>query len=253
MFDRFTEGARQVVVLAQEEARALRHSHIGSEALLLGLLREQHGVAARVLGSLGVSLEKARLAVARHVAALDEPVEGFMPFTPRAKQILHQASEEALVLHSNYVGTEHILLALTAIEEGVAMSILRDFSLDATRVRDAVNQRLVNSTPADRPRRGRSRTRWRRARGAEAGPSVDPFHGFDVRPNDEVSEVLIGTAARALEDGRTDTTISDLLITLARTERLRPVLPELAGGEAGIRAALQRLEPDDPRESATGV
>ena len=171
MFERFTERGRQVVVFGQEEARALRHSHIGSETLLLGLLREQHGVAARVLGSLGVSLEKARLAVARHVAPLDEPVEGFIPFTPRAEQILHQASEEALVLTNNYVGTEHILLALTAIEEGVRMSILRDFDLDATSVRDAVNQRLVNSTPTDPPRRQRSRTRWRRARGAEAGPA----------------------------------------------------------------------------------
>lgn len=253
MFERFTERGRQVVVFGQEEARALRHSHIGSEALLLGLLREQHGVAARVLGSLGVSLEKARLAVARHVAPLDEPVEGFIPFTPRAKQILHQASEEALVLTNNYVGTEHILLALTAIEEGVGMNILRDFDLDATSVRDAVNQRLVNSTAADPPRRQRSRTRWRRARGAEAGPSTDPFHGFDVRPNDEVTEVLIGTAARALEDGRTETTIGDLLITLSRTERLRPVMPELTGGEAGIRAALQRLGLDRPPESANGA
>jgi ATP-dependent Clp protease ATP-binding subunit ClpA len=238
-----------MVVFAQEEARALRHSHIGSEALLLGLLREQDGMAGKALESLGVSLEKARLAVTRYVASGDERVEGFIPFTPRAKQILHQASDEAAVLNDKYVGTEHILLALTTIAEGVGMNILRDFDLDATSIREAVNQRLVGSTPANSPGRERSRTRWRRARGAEAGPSTDPFRGFDVRPNDEVSAVLIGAAARALEDGRTETTIGDLLITLSRAERLLPVLPEVTGGEARIRAALQRLELDEPPES----
>ena len=136
MFERLTQHARQVVVFGQEEARALRHSHIGSEALLLGLLREQDGVAGRALESLGVSLEKARLAVARYVASGDERAEGFIPFTPRAKQILHQASDEAAVLNDKYVGTEHILLALTSIEEGVGMKILRDFDLDATSIRE---------------------------------------------------------------------------------------------------------------------
>ena len=125
MFERFTQHARQVVVFAQEEARALRHSHIGSEALLLGLLREHDGVAGRALESLGVSLEKARLAVTGHVAALDEPVEGSIPFTPRAKQILDQAGDEAAVLNDKYVGTEHILLALTTIEEAVLPELAR--------------------------------------------------------------------------------------------------------------------------------
>jgi ATP-dependent Clp protease ATP-binding subunit ClpA len=240
------------VVLAQEEARMLRHSHIGSEALLLGLLREQDGVAAHTLESLGVSLEKARLAVTRYVASGEEPVEGFMPFTPRAKEILQQVSDEAAVLNSKYLGTEHILLALTTIEEGVGMNILRDFGLDATTIRDRTIQQVAGFTPSNPRHRPRVSVRWRRARGAEAGPSPDPFHGFDMRPNDEVTEVLIGTAARALEDGRTETTIGDLLITLSRTERLRPVLLELTGGEASIRAALQRLGPDEPPESANG-
>jgi len=252
VFERFTQGGRQVVVFAQEEARALRHSHIGSEALLLGLVREEEGRAAHALASLNVSLDKARLAVTRHVASGDERVEGFIPFTPRAKEILHQASDEAAALNSKHVGTEHILLALTTIEEGVGMNILRDFDLDATTIRDAVTQRLVDFSPPIPPRRSPSRTRWRRARGAEDGPSADPFQGFEVRPNDEVTGVLIGAAARALEDGRTETTIGDLLITLSRTERLRRVLPELTGGEASIRGALQRLGPDQPPESANG-
>ena len=251
MFDRFTERARHVVVFAQEEARTLRFSHIGSEALLLGLVREEDGLAAKALEALGVSLENARLAVTRHVASGDQPTEGFMPFTPRAKEVLEQACEEAPAVGHKYVGTEHILLALTTIAEGVGMNVLRDFNLDATSIRDAVIQRLAGFTPPNPPSRERSRTRWRCAPGAEAGPSTDPFHGFDVRPDNEVTGVLIGAAARALEDGRTETTIGDLLITLSRAERLRPVLPELAGGEARIRAALQCLDPGEPPESAT--
>jgi ATP-dependent Clp protease ATP-binding subunit ClpC len=226
VFEWFTQSARQVVVFAQEEARTLRHSHIGSEALLLGLLREQHGVAANALAFLGVSLEQARLAVTRYVASGDEGIEGFMPFTPRAKQILHQASDEAAALNNKYVGTEHILLALTTIDESVAKNVLRDFDLDATTIRDRVIQQVADF-PSDPRRREPSPTRWRRSRGAEAGP--------------------------ALEDGRIETTIGDLLITLSRADRLRPVLPELAAGEARIRAALERLGPDEPPESANGA
>lgn len=252
MYDRFTDRARHVVVFAQEEARALRFSHIGSEALLLGLLREEEGVAAWTLASLGVSLEKARLAVTRYVASGAHATGGSMPFNPRAKEVLEQACEEAAALDNNLVGTEHILLALITVEEGVGMNVLRDFDLDATNIRDLVLQQLAGFTPLNPPGRQRSRTRWRRARGAEAGPSTDPFRGFDVRPNEEVTGVLTGAAARALEDGRAEMTIGDLLITLSRAERLRPVLPELAGGDARIRAALRRLEPDEPPESANG-
>ena len=253
MFDRFTERARQVVVFAQEEARALRHSHIGSEALLLGLLREQDGVAAQALESLGVSLEKARLAVTRYVASGDEPVEGFIPFTPRAKQILHQASDEAAVLNHKYVGTEHILLALTTIEEGVGDEHPARLRPRRDDIRDRVIQQVVGFTPSSPPRR---RVRERDGDALvvpRPGPSTDPFHGFDVRPNDEVTGVLIGAAARALEDGRTETTIGDLLITLSRVERLRPVLPELTGGEARIRAALAAPRTRRPPESANGA
>ncbi|MGI8715276.1 MAG: Clp protease N-terminal domain-containing protein [Solirubrobacteraceae bacterium] len=253
MFEQLTESARQVVVFAQEEASALRFSHIGSEALLLGLLREEEGLAARTLASLGMSVEKTRLAVKRYVASGDEPVQGLMPFTPRAKQLLQQASTEAAALDRKFISSEHILLALTTIEEGVGMNVLRDFDLDATNIRDLVLRQLADFTPLNPPASQRSRTRWRRARGAEAGPSTDPFRGFDVRPNDEVTGVLIGAAARALEDGRTETSIGDLLITLSRAERLRPVLTELPAGEARIRAALQRLDPGEPPAPAHGT
>jgi ATP-dependent Clp protease ATP-binding subunit ClpC len=193
-----------------------------------------------------VSLENTRLAVTRHVASGEQPTEGFIPFTPRAKQILERACEEAPALGRKYVGTEHILLGLTTVDEDVAMSMLRDFDLGATTVRDAVIQRLADFPPRNPPDRPRSRTRWRRAPGGEAGPSTDPFHGFEVRPNDEVTGVLIGAAARALEDGRTETTIGDLLTTLSRADRLGPVLAELPGGEDRIRAALARLDPSEP-------
>jgi ATP-dependent Clp protease ATP-binding subunit ClpC len=253
VFDRFTERARHVVVLAQEEARTLRFSHIGSEALLLGLLREDEGLAARTLASFDVSLDKARVAVTRHVASRDQPTERLMPFTPRAKLVLERAREEAAVLDHNYVGTEHILLALTTVEEGVGMNVLRDFDLNATNIRDAMIRLLAGFTLPTPPGRQKCAIGSARAGRAEAGPSTDPFRGFDVRPNEEVSGVLIGAAARALEDGRTETTIGDLLVTLSRAERLRPVLPELAGGEARIRAALRRLESDEPPESANGA
>jgi ATP-dependent Clp protease ATP-binding subunit ClpC len=253
VFERFAERARQVVVFAQEEARALRFSHIRSEALLLGLLREDEGLAARTLVSFDVSLEKARLAVTRHVASGDQPTEGFIPFTPRAKQVLLQASEEAAALDHRYVGTEHILLALTTIEEGVGMNILRDFDLDAMSIRDAMIQLLAGFTLPDPPGRQKRVAIGTASAGPPRNESSEPFQGFHVRPDLEVTGVLMGAAARALEDGRTETTIGDLLITLSRAERLRPVLAELPGGAAHIRAALQRLDPGEPPAPAHGA
>jgi len=124
MFERFTERARQVVVLAQDEARALKQNYIGTEHLLLGLLREEEGVAARVLESLRVTLEEARFVVGRVVGQGDEVTTGQIPFTPRAKKVLELALREALSLGHNYIGTEHILLGLVRENEGVAARIL---------------------------------------------------------------------------------------------------------------------------------
>jgi ATP-dependent Clp protease ATP-binding subunit ClpA len=116
MFERFTERARQVVVLAQEEARVLRHNYIGTEHLLLGLLREADGVAARVLGTLEVTLEEVRGEVTRIVGEGDNESQGQIPFTPRAKKVLEYAVEEAQHMGHSYVGTEHLLLGL--LKEG---------------------------------------------------------------------------------------------------------------------------------------
>ena len=118
VFERFTERARQVVVLAQDEARALKHNYIGTEHILLGLLREEEGLAARVLESLDITVEEVRAQVARIVGQGDEVTTGQIPFTPRAKKVLELALREALSLGHNYIGTEHILLGPRSRERG---------------------------------------------------------------------------------------------------------------------------------------
>src|SRR5450756_509882 len=142
MFERFTERARQVVVLAQEEARALKHNYIGTEHLLLGLLREEEGVAARVLDGLEVSVEEVRAAVVRIVGSGEESPQGQIPFTPRAKKVLELALREALSLGHNYIGTEHILLGLVREDEGVAARILLDLDAEPEKIRGEVMRTL---------------------------------------------------------------------------------------------------------------
>jgi ATP-dependent Clp protease ATP-binding subunit ClpC len=152
MFERFTERARQVIVLAQEEARTLKHNYIGTEHLLLGLLREADGVAARVLGSLEVTLEEVRAEVTRIVGEGESESQGQIPFTPRAKKVLELALREALSLGHNYIGTEHILLGLVRENEGVAARILNDLEVDADRARQEVLRVLAG--PSRRQPRG---------------------------------------------------------------------------------------------------
>jgi ATP-dependent Clp protease ATP-binding subunit ClpC len=150
LFERFTERARQVVVLAQDEARALRHNYIGTEHLLLGLLREEEGIAARVLDSLDVTYEEVRAQVARIVGEGDEPlVSGQIPFTPRAKRVLELALREALSVGHPYLGTEHLLLGLVRENQGVAARILLDFDADAEKIRNEIIRSL--SGPPMRP------------------------------------------------------------------------------------------------------
>jgi heme-degrading monooxygenase HmoA len=138
VFERFTERARQVVVFAQAEARALKHNYIGTEHLLLGLLREEQGLAARVLESLGIRIADVRAEVARIVGPGEEVTPGQIPFTPRAKKVLELALREGLALGHNYIGTEHVLLGLVRENEGVAARILLDFGADAEKVRNEV-------------------------------------------------------------------------------------------------------------------
>ena len=140
MFERFTERARQVVVLAQDEARALRHNYIGTEHLLLGLLREEEGIAARVLGELGVTVDEVRAQVGRIVGQGDEEVDtGQIPFTPRAKKVLELALREAQALGHQYIGTEHVLLGLLRLTSGTAHVALRDLGIDMQSVRKTID------------------------------------------------------------------------------------------------------------------
>ncbi|MHB8143739.1 MAG: ATP-dependent Clp protease ATP-binding subunit [Thermoleophilia bacterium] len=145
MFERFTERARQVVVLAQEEARGLKHNYIGTEHLLLGLLREEEGIAAQVLITLEVTLDEVRIQVAQIVGTGDEAAAGQIPFTPRAKKVLELALREALSLGHNYIGTEHILLGLIKENEGVAARILLEFDADSEKIRNEIMRKLTGS------------------------------------------------------------------------------------------------------------
>jgi ATP-dependent Clp protease ATP-binding subunit ClpC len=171
VFERFTERARLVVVLAQEEARAFDHHHIGTEHLLLGLLREEEGVAARVLGSLDITIEAVRDQVGVQIVAPGEgPTAGQVPFTPRAKRVLELALRESLSLGNNYIGTEHLLLGLVhesdggvgfrrrpvpdlerEEQEGVAHRILLDSDADSEKIRNEIIRVLSQDLPARDP------------------------------------------------------------------------------------------------------
>ena len=142
MFERFTDRARRVVVLAQEEARLLNHNYIGTEHILLGLIHEGEGVAAKALESLGISLEAVRAQVEEIIGQGGSSPSGHIPFTPRAKKVLELSLREALQLGHNYIGTEHILLGLIREGEGVAAQVLVKLGADLSRVRQQVIQLL---------------------------------------------------------------------------------------------------------------
>ncbi len=146
MFERFTDLARRVVVYAQEEARLLNHDYIGTEHILLGLLREGDGLAARTLVSLGISLQAVRQEVEGIIGLGKKAPSGHIPFTPRAKKVLELSLREALHLGHNYIGTEHILLGLVREGEGVAAQVLVRLGADLNRVRAQVIH-LVRDQP----------------------------------------------------------------------------------------------------------
>ena len=150
MFERFTDRARRVVVLAQEEARMLHHDYIGTEHILLGLIGEGEGVAAKALESLGISLEAVRQQVGGITGQGQQAPSGHIPFTPRATKVLELSLREALQLGHNYIGTEHILLGLIREGEGVAAQVLVQLGADPDRVRQQVIQ-LLQGSPGREP------------------------------------------------------------------------------------------------------
>ncbi len=150
MFERFTDRARRVVVLAQDEARMLKHNYIGTEHILLGLIHEGEGVAAEALGSLGISLDAVRQQVGEIIGQGQEAPSGHIPFTKRAKKVLELSLRESLQLGHNYIGTEHILLGLIREGDGVAAQVLVRLGADLNRVRQQVIQ-LIHDRP---PREG---------------------------------------------------------------------------------------------------
>ena len=154
MFERFTDRARRVVVLSQEEARLLNHNYIDTEHILLGLIQERDGVAAKALQSLDIGLESVRAQVEEIIGQGGNPPSGYIPFTPRAKKVLELSLREALQLSHNYIGTEHILLGLLREGEGVAAQVLVRLGADMARVREQVVHLLAahgeeSSSPSD--------------------------------------------------------------------------------------------------------
>ncbi|MFM8561166.1 MAG: ATP-dependent Clp protease ATP-binding subunit [Solirubrobacterales bacterium] len=223
MFERFTERARQVVVLAQEEARTLKHNYIGTEHILLGLLREEEGLAARVLESLDITTERVRAQVVRIVGSGEEVTSGQIPFTPRAKKVLELALREALSLGHNYIGTEHILLGLVRENEGVAARILLDFDADSEKIRNEVIRML--SGPGGR----------RQGSGSSEGEGRSSGSGEGTKSSkllDQFGRNLTRLAAEGKLDpvvGR-ETEIERIMQILSRRTKNNPVLI----GEPGV-------------------
>ncbi|MDQ6805374.1 MAG: hypothetical protein M3065_10510 [Actinomycetota bacterium] len=226
--------ARQVVQVAQLEARELKHNYLGTEHLLLGLLRHGEGLAARVLSSLDVTLEGVRAQVVRIVGVGEEDTPGQLSLTPRAKKVMELAVREALSLGHNYMGTEHILLGIARENSGVASRVLLDFEVDAEKIRNAVIEMI-------------------RSPSAQAGvPTPAHLSGFErwwihVGLATSLRKLLMVAAARALDDGRDRINASDVLLALTRDEKIGPLLGGLGVDEAAVREAIERSSaPEEP-------
>jgi Clp amino terminal domain, pathogenicity island component len=167
MFERFTDQARRVIVLAQEEARMLNHNYIGTEHILLGLIHEGEGVAAKALESLGISLDAVRQQVEEIIGRGQEVPSGHIPFTPRAKKVIELSLRESLQLGNNHIDTEHILLALIREGGGVAAQVLVLLGADLNRVRQQVIQ-LAHGHQGQEPVSAQSATREPRLPGVQA-------------------------------------------------------------------------------------
>jgi ATP-dependent Clp protease ATP-binding subunit ClpA len=194
MFERFTASARRVVVLAQEEARTLQHNYIGTEHLLLGLLRESDSVAARALARFEITLDGTQLEIRELVGPGKQELKGHIPFTPRAKKVLELGLREAVALHHSYIGTEHLLLGLIREGSGVGAQILKEHAGDLAAVRLAVLD-LLPTSPPEPSRRWRRRwaTRWA-GLADEPSPEAEPEQ--DQMRTTPAAEASLDEAAR---------------------------------------------------------
>jgi len=264
VFERFTDRARRVVVLAQDEARMLNHDYIGTEHLLLGLIGEGEGVAARALESLGISLDAVRQQVEQVIGRGEQAPSGHIPFTPLAKKVMELALREANDLGHSYIGTEHILLGLIREGDGVAAGVLTGLGADRPRVRQQVTQLLGGRAGKGAPGAGsrlgkRARTRLLEDALAQIGSldqrlaAIERWVGMrpDLDDLDEKiaqvrreKEAAIDTqdfeAAAALRDKE-----KDLLATKASREKQWAAAaasrPSLAGELARVNTELERL------------
>lgn len=211
MFERFTDRARRVVVLAQEEARLLNHNYIGTEHILLGLIHEGEGVAAKALESLGISLEAVRSQVEEIIGQGGSSPSGHIPFTPRAKKVLELSLREALQLGHNYIGTEHILLGLIREGEGVAAQVLVKLGADLSRVRQQVIQLLSGYSGS--------------GQGEGSEPGKEKVGGSADRGDGaQGGSAVLDQFGRNLTQNARDKTLDPVIGRMRETERVMQVL-----------------------------
>ena len=236
-FDKFTERARRVLTLAQEEAQRFNHNYIGTEHLLLGLVREGDGVAAKVLGNLGVELNKVRSAVEFIIGRGDRAVVGDIGLTPRAKKVIELAVDEARRLNHHYIGTEHLLLGLVREGEGIAAGVLESLGVNLEKVRAETTRILAQSLP--------QATQVTATRTSARTPTVDQL-GIDLTAAARASK-LDPVVGRNNE-------IERVIQILSRRTKNNPVLIGEPGvGKTAIAEALaQRIVSGDVPETLQG-